>query len=179
MLIVALGAGIGIGTAAGRNTSQLNAANQKLATAHRQIGTLQSQASSLQSRVTILEGQYQQAKVSAQNATTIANQNASIAWTTRNAQLDQKAATLKQQQATLNAQLGNVQANSISQDGVYVIGRDMKGGVWHTNGGSQCYYRNWAAPIRRTFWTTTTSPALRPQTLAAPVRSISTVAAPG
>jgi hypothetical protein len=30
-------------------------------------------------------------------------------------------------------------ATQISQDGVYVIGKDIPGGTWHTSGGSQCY----------------------------------------
>jgi hypothetical protein len=139
-LVVALGVGAAIGATGASNTSAVNAANQKLAAAQRQLGTLRSQVSTLQSQATTLHAQYQQAKTSAQNATTIADQKASIAWTTRNAQLDQKAATLKQQQATLNAQTGAVAANTISQDGVYVVGRDIKGGTWHTTGGGQCYY---------------------------------------
>jgi uncharacterized phage infection (PIP) family protein YhgE len=134
-IIVALLIGVGIGTAANSQTSQLNSANAKLATANSKVSSLQGQVSTMQSQV-------QQAQATARNATALANQKASIAWTTRNAQLNQKAATLRQQQASLNAQTGQVAANSISQDGVYVIGKDIKSGVWHTanSGGSQCYY---------------------------------------
>jgi hypothetical protein len=39
---------------------------------------------------------------------------------------------------------GRIQASSISADGVYVVGSDIKPGTWHTTGdggsGSQCYY---------------------------------------
>jgi hypothetical protein len=31
------------------------------------------------------------------------------------------------------------EATQISADGVYVIGRDIPGGTWHTSGGQQCY----------------------------------------
>jgi hypothetical protein len=37
---------------------------------------------------------------------------------------------------TANAQ---GEATQISADGVYVIGRDIPGGTWHTSGGQQCY----------------------------------------
>ena len=37
---------------------------------------------------------------------------------------------------TTNAQ---GEATQISADGVYVVGQDIPGGTWHTNGGSQCY----------------------------------------
>jgi hypothetical protein len=30
--------------------------------------------------------------------------------------------------------------NTISADGVYVIGKDIASGVYHTTGGNQCYY---------------------------------------
>jgi hypothetical protein len=40
--------------------------------------------------------------------------------------------------------MGNLQANQISSDGVFV-GHDIKAGIWHTNGdngagGNACYY---------------------------------------
>ena len=35
---------------------------------------------------------------------------------------------------------GQVQSSVISGDGVYVVGKDIKAGTWHTSGGSQCYY---------------------------------------
>ena len=37
---------------------------------------------------------------------------------------------------TANAQ---GEATQISSDGVYVIGKDIAGGTWHTSGGQQCY----------------------------------------
>jgi hypothetical protein len=63
-----------------------------------------------------------------------------------------KEASLKQQQQnfastekTVDAEAGHLQASSISADGVYVVGQDIKSGTWHTPGdggqtGDQCYY---------------------------------------
>jgi hypothetical protein len=60
--------------------------------------------------------------------------------------------SLKQQQQnfastekTVDAEAGQLQASSISADGVYVVGQDIKSGTWHTPGdggqtGDQCYY---------------------------------------
>ena len=56
------------------------------------------------------------------------------------AKLNSEAAALKAQQAQLAQLTGMTQSNQISADGVYVVGRDIKGGVWHTSGGSQRYY---------------------------------------
>jgi hypothetical protein len=33
----------------------------------------------------------------------------------------------------------NGEATQIDADGVYVIGKDIPGGTWHTSGGAQCY----------------------------------------
>lgn len=33
-----------------------------------------------------------------------------------------------------------MQASTISSDGVYVAGKDIPAGTYHTSGGSQCYY---------------------------------------
>jgi hypothetical protein len=50
-------------------------------------------------------------------------------------------ATLAQQQKSLASQLktvaaeqGQIQSSSISGSGVYVVGHDIKSGIWHTNG---------------------------------------------
>ncbi len=151
-LVVALGVGSAIGATVASNTAAVNAANQKVAAAHRQIGTLQSQvstlrsqASTMQSQASTLQAQYQQAKTNAQNAAAIANTKASSAWASRNAALSQRAATLNAQAKNIAAETGNLQANQISADGVYVVGHDIKAGIWHTNGdngagGNACYF---------------------------------------
>ena len=43
-------------------------------------------------------------------------------------------------QKKLQQEQGIVQSSTISQDGVYVVGKDIPSGVYHTTGGNQCYY---------------------------------------
>jgi hypothetical protein len=145
--LVLLGAGIGIGATTGSNTSQLNADKAKLGTASSQIAGLRQQVSQLQSTASSLSGQMQTdtqqlaaAQSQAAHAVSVATATVKAQDAARQAQLNSEAATLKSQQAQLAQQQGVTQNNQISQDGVYVIGRDMKGGTWHTSGGSQCYY---------------------------------------
>jgi hypothetical protein len=49
--------------------------------------------------------------------------------------------------AKLNRELGVVAASTISQDGVYVVGKDIPSGIYHTSGagansspGGACYF---------------------------------------
>ena len=101
-------------------------------------------------------GQLTTAQGQAQHATAIAQAKATSDYAARNAALSQtyqskEAAlaatqqTANQEAATLKQELGQVQANSISAGGVYVVGQDIKSGTWHTNGdngvgGSACYF---------------------------------------
>jgi multidrug efflux pump subunit AcrA (membrane-fusion protein) len=103
----------------------------------------------LQSQLTTAQAQARNAVAAAASA---ANAKAAAAYATRNAALSQQAATLKQQQATLTqqqqavkAQMGELQASQINGDGVYVVGKDIKAGVYHTNGSgntgaNDCYF---------------------------------------
>jgi hypothetical protein len=85
----------------------------------------------------------QSAQAAAQTATAKADTKAQ-------AQYAGKVAALKQQQTvasesrTLKAEQGQIQANTIRADGVYVVGKDISPGIWHTSGdggsGDQCYY---------------------------------------
>ena len=64
------------------------------------------------------------------------------AWNTA---LSQRAKSLDARARAIAATEGELQANSISADGVYVVGKDIKSGTWHTNGDggqtdSECYY---------------------------------------
>jgi hypothetical protein len=85
-----------------------------------------------------------------------ANANAAAAYKSKQASLAQTyqsneaalAATQKTaagEQQTLNQELGQVQANTISSDGTFVVGQDIKSGTYHTNGSGNagaddCYY---------------------------------------
>ena len=118
--------------------------------------SLRGQVSTLNSRVGILQGQLAGAQTQARNAVTAAtaaaDAKAAAAYAARSAALSQQATTLKQQQVTLaqqqqavKAQMGELQASEISADGVYVVGKDIMAGIYHTNGSgnvgaNDCYF---------------------------------------
>lgn len=156
---VTLGIGIGIGAAS--HTTGISQATYSASQA--QVSSLKGQASTLNGQVSSLNGQVNTdnaAVTAAQNkaatAQQTANANAAAAYKSKNAALaatyqSKEAAlaatqqTANQEAATLKQELGQVQANSISADGVYVVGQDIKSGTWHTNGdngvgGSACYF---------------------------------------
>lgn len=109
------------------------------------MAALQGQAASLNDAVTNWKSQAQQATATAQNATAMADAKAAAAYAARNAALRQQEATVKQQQKAVAAEMGQLQASQISGDGVYVVGKDIKPGVYHTNGSgdtgqNDCYF---------------------------------------
>ena len=145
--VLLAGAGIGIG---------VNGDAGALASARAANVLLRGQMSTLTSRAGTLQGQLAAAQARARNAvaaaTAAANAKAASAYAARNAALSQQATTLKQQQATLaqqqqavEAQMGELQKSQISGDGVYVVGKDIQAGVYHTNGSgntgaNDCYF---------------------------------------
>lgn len=144
-LVVALVLGIPLGMAIKQGS--VSTANRNLASADSTISGLRNQVRQLQGTASSLSGQMQTdtqqlaaAQSQAQHALSIAMAQVKTQDAARQTQLNSEAATLKTQQAQLAAQQGVTQNNQISQDGVYVVGRDIKGGIWHTSGGSQCYY---------------------------------------
>jgi hypothetical protein len=155
-LVVALGIGTGIGAAAGSNTSALNAANGQVTSLKGQVASLKGQVSSLRGQVSSDNATVTAAQGKAATAQQTANANAAAAYQGREAALAQtyqgkeaalsgQQQTVKQQEATLKQELGQVQANQISGDGVYVVGKDIKAGVYHTNGSgntgqNDCYF---------------------------------------
>jgi hypothetical protein len=131
------------------------------------VSSLNGQVSSLQGQLTTAQGQLTTAQGQAQHAAAIAQAKAKSDYAARNAALSQTyqskesslAATYQSKEAALAAtqktanseaaqlkqELGQMQANSISADGVYVVGKDIKSGTWHTNGdngagGNACYF---------------------------------------
>jgi hypothetical protein len=144
-LVVALGIGIGIGAASADNSGALNAANNQVSALRGQVSSLKGQVSSLNDAVTSWKDQAVQATATAQQATATANAKAAAAYAARNTALSQQQATLKQQEQTVAAEMGQLQASQISGDGVYVVGKDIKAGVYHTNGSgntgaNDCYF---------------------------------------
>jgi uncharacterized protein YlxW (UPF0749 family) len=150
--IVLLLAGVAIGSASASNASALSAAtrteaDQRAANSalQAQVSSLRAQVSTLQGQLSSAQGQLSSAQSQAQHATATANARASAAYAARNAALTQQEATLKQQEKTVAAETGQLQANQISGDGVYVVGKDIKAGTWHTNGSgntgqNDCYF---------------------------------------
>lgn len=144
-MVAALVIGIVIGDAAGNNASALNAANSQVSVLRSQVASLKGQVMSLNDSVANWKTQAQQATTTAQDATATANAKASSAYAARNAALTQQESTLKQQEKTVAAEMGQLQASQISGDGVYVVGKDIKAGVYHTNGSgntgqNDCYF---------------------------------------
>ena len=145
LAVVALLAGVLIGASVNNNSGELSSA--KAANA-----SLRSQVNQLNGQLNGMKGQVASADSQARNAASAANAKAAQAYAARNAALSQQSSSLKsqqtalsQQQRQLKAQLGQVQASQISGDGVYVVGKDIKSGVYHTNGSgntgaNDCYF---------------------------------------
>jgi hypothetical protein len=126
-VIVALLAGVGIGASANSSAAELSALQHKLAITQGRLTSSQDSVSSWQSK--------------AQQATA----QAASAYAARNNALNQRAATLKRHERALAAAEGRLQASSIDGDGVYVIGKDIKPGIYHTSGSgnpgaNDCYF---------------------------------------
>lgn len=137
-VVVALLIGVAIGSGANNKSGELSSAKSTNA-------ALRSQVNQLNGQVSDLKGQVASAHSQAQNATSAANAKAAQAYASRNAALSQQQKSLSQQQQQLKTQLGEVQASQISGDSVYVVGKDIKPGVYHTNGSgntgaNDCYF---------------------------------------
>ena len=109
-----------------------------------QVSSLKSQVSGLQTQVSNDNASVAIATHNAATAQQTANANAAAAYKGKeaaSATYQSKEATLaatqqtaNQEAATLKQELGQVQANTINGDGTYVVGQDIKGGTYHTNG---------------------------------------------
>jgi hypothetical protein len=126
-VIVALLAGVGIGARANSHAGTVSTLRHELTITQGRLTSSQDSVSSWQSK--------------AQQATA----QAATAYAARNAALDQRAATLKHREQALAAAEGRLQASSVSGDGVYVVGKDIKPGLYHTRGSGDtgqddCYY---------------------------------------
>lgn len=144
-VIVALLAGVGIGSASNSNAGALNTAHRNLDTAKRNLSTAGRNLAAARSQVSTLRAEYSTAQTQAQQATTTANSKAKAAYAARNAALDARSKSLGQRARTIRAAEGELQSSRISSDGVYVVGKDIKPGTYHTNGDggqtdNECYY---------------------------------------
>jgi multidrug efflux pump subunit AcrA (membrane-fusion protein) len=130
-LIVALLAGAGIGSAITNNAAALSAANGELAASR--------------SRVSTLQAQYSAAQAEAQQATTTADARAQASYAARNAALAARSKSLDQRAKAISTAEGQIQSSTISSDGVYVVGKDIPSGTYHTTGDggqtdNECYF---------------------------------------
>jgi carboxypeptidase C (cathepsin A) len=134
--LVLLGAGFAAGEAAGR--SPIHGYQQQIAQAHRNLTAEQLKLSTEKITLTTEQGQVQTAQAAAQNAM-------STALAQVKAQYKSKLASVQALQRQLRREQGIVQTSTISSDGVYVIGKDIPAGIYHTSGGNQCYYATLAS----------------------------------
>jgi len=107
---------------------------------HPQIAAQQARIHALQHGITVARAQsatsksnMEAAQTQARTATATANARAAAKYASR------EAAVQKLQHKLVREQ-GVVQASTISADGVYIVGKDIPAGTYHTTGGGQCYY---------------------------------------
>jgi ribosome-associated translation inhibitor RaiA len=126
---------IGIALGAGLNShhAQIVAQQQQIRTLQQKLMTAHTQADSAQSKMAA-------AQLAAGAATATAENKAQ-------AQYASREAAVQKLQRQLQHEQGIVQASTISADGVYVVGKDVPAGTYHTSGapgggspGGQCYY---------------------------------------
>jgi hypothetical protein len=151
-LVAVLGVGVAIG-AAGHSTGVSQA---EYTASQAQASSLRGQVSGLRAQVSTDNAAVATARTTAATAQQTANANAAAAYQSKQAALQatyqSKQAALQSQQQTvageqqtLKQELGEVQANTISSDGTFVVGQDIKPGTYHTNGSgnagaNDCYY---------------------------------------
>jgi hypothetical protein len=80
------------------------------------------------------------AQTDAQNALATARAQVNAQYKSKFAALQAQKQKVAGLQAKLNGELGVVAKSTISADGVYVVGKDIPAGTYHTSGGAQCYY---------------------------------------
>ena len=131
-LVITLIIGVAIGAAGNDNSSALHQANVQAAAYHRQLQAANSAIQGLRDSNALYKQQ-------AAQATAKANTAAAAKYAARESKLSAKLAQAAALQRKLNRQEGVVQSSTIS-DGVYVVGKDIPAGTYHTNGGNNCYY---------------------------------------
>ncbi|MGH3159605.1 MAG: hypothetical protein ACRDNF_23950, partial [Streptosporangiaceae bacterium] len=113
-MIIALLAGVGIGSVSNSNAGALNLAHRNLQTANRNLAAVRSQ-------VRTLQAEYSAEKTQAQQATATANAKAKAAYAAQNAAQNARSRSLDQRAKAISAAEGELQSSTISADGVYVV----------------------------------------------------------
>ena len=136
-IIVALIAGIFIGAVSNSHSSQL-AASQKT------VRKLLGQAGTLKQQMTTAGQKVAAAQESARTAQVTADNRAAAKYAAKMSALQSQQSQVARSQRQLNRQLGALQASQIGgESAVYVVGKDMQAGLYHTQGstdGDDCYY---------------------------------------
>ncbi len=134
--LVLLGGGFAAGYAAGH--SPVHGYQEQVAQANRNLTAEQLRLSKEKVTLQIEQGRVQTAQAAATNAM-------STALAQVRAQYKSKLASVQSLQRKLQREQGIVLSSTISADGVYVIGKDIPAGLYHTTGGNQCYYATLAS----------------------------------
>jgi len=136
--LVLLGGGFAAGLATGR--SPISAYQNQVARMRVELRAEQGKLTAEQTKLSTEQVQLQTAQTNAQNAM-------STALAQVRAQYKSRLAMVQSLQRKLQREQGIVQASTISADGVYVVGKDIPQGIYHTSGapgggsaGGQCYF---------------------------------------
>ncbi|MGH3068945.1 MAG: hypothetical protein ACRDMI_10230 [Streptosporangiaceae bacterium] len=124
---------LGLVVGAAIQSQQTTAANNRVSALRPQLSTARQQLASAQTQMGQDNAKVVTAQAKAQNAVNAADAAAHSKYAGRMAAANALASRLKHEQQV-------VSQSTISQDGVYVVGRDIPAGTYHTSGGSQCYY---------------------------------------
>ena len=136
-LIAALVVGIAVGIAA--QSGKTSTANHTVAVLHGQLRRAQQNYSQAQQNYSQAKQAATTAQNQADNAVAAANKAAQARYAAKMAAADALLSKLRAEQKV-------VQQNTISQDGVYVVGQDIAPGIYHTSGNgsndplNQCYF---------------------------------------
>jgi hypothetical protein len=147
---------IGVVAGAQGNQPQINQLHGSVRIYQHNLADASGKLAAARSEITTLKGQVAIAQNQAAHAVAIAaakaDAAAKAAYASKMAAAGAKMAAANaayanatSEQRQLNQEIGNVEASAISQDGVYVVGHDIKAGTWHTNGdngvgGNACYF---------------------------------------
>lgn len=139
--LVILLAGVGIGSASASNDTALHAAQHTAFVQTAKVRTLQGQLTAANAKVTADAALVASAQQEARQATAKAQAQARSDYAVRNAALAARAKALHKGQRALARLLGQVMASKVGgESAVYVVGKDMQPGIYHTSGGGESYY---------------------------------------
>ncbi|SRR6266567_2405239 len=129
--LVLLGGGFAAGYASGR--SPIHGYQRQIAQASRHLHAEKLQLNDEKLTLQSEQGQVRTAQANAKKAM-------SAALAQVRALYKSKLAAVQSLQRKLQHEQGIVLSSTISADGVYVVGKDIPSGTYHTSGGAQCYF---------------------------------------